>query len=115
MKALLLFVFVTVGYSGTTATLEGQVTDPSGAVIAGAVVKVVSATTGYSRVQATTNTGAYHLSLPVGPYDLRVTVPNFGQYLRTGIQLEVGQTARIDVRLQVAKGTETVNVGATRS
>jgi hypothetical protein len=114
VKGILLLVFVAAGYSqGTNATLEGQVTDPSGAVIAGAMVKVVSAATGYSRAQATTNTGAYHLSLPVGPYDLRVTVPNFGEYLRTGIQLEVGQTARIDVRLQLAKGTETLNVGAS--
>jgi hypothetical protein len=106
-------LFLPVAYSqGTNATLEGQVTDPSGGVIAGAVVKAVSANTGSTRVQTTTNAGAYHLSLPVGPYELRVTVPNFGEYVRSGIQLEVGQTARIDVRLQVAKEKETVNVDA---
>jgi len=113
MKWLLLLVSVCVGYSqGTNATLEGQVTDPSGVVIGGAMVRAVSAETGYTRVQATTNAGAYHLSLPVGPYELRVRVPNFGEYVRSGIQLEVGQTARIDVRLQVAKEMEIVNVDA---
>ena len=113
MRGLLLLMSVCVGYSqGTNAILEGQVTDPSGAVIGGAVVKVVSAETGYTRIQATTNAGAYHLSLPVGPYELRVSVPNFGEYVRSGIQLEVGQTARIDVRLQVAKEKEIVNVDA---
>ena len=113
MRGLLLLMSVCVGYSqGTNATLEGQVTDPSGAVIGGAMVKAVSAETGYTRVQATTSAGAYHLLLPVGPYELRVSVPNFGEYVRSGIQLEVGQTARIDVRLQVAKEKEIVNVDA---
>ena len=78
MRGFLLLMSVCVGYSqGTNATLEGQVTDPSGAVIAGAVVKAVSAETGYTRIQATTNAGAYHLSLPVGPYELRVSVAEF--------------------------------------
>ena len=113
MRVLLLLTLISVGYSqGTNATLEGQVTDPSGGIIAGAVVKAVSANTGYSRVQTTTNAGAYHLSLPVGPYELRVSAPNFGEYVRSVIQLEVGQTARIDVRLRVARERETVNVDA---
>jgi hypothetical protein len=109
---LLLFVCVSVYSQGTNATLEGQVTDPSGGVIAGAVVKVVSANTGFTQIQTTTNAGAYHLSLPVGPYELRVSAANFGEYVRPGIQLEVSRTARIDVQLQVAKEKETVNVDA---
>ena len=114
MRGLLLLMFICVpGYSqGTNATLEGQVTDPSGGVIAGAVVKAVSANTGYTQTQTTTNAGAYHLSLPVGPYELRVSVANFGEYVRSGIQLEVSQTARVDVQLQVAKEKETVSVDA---
>src|SRR5450432_2636889 len=112
MRGLLLLMFIAVpGYSqGTNATLEGQVTDPSGGVIVGAVVKAVSANTGYTQTQTTTNAGAYHLSLPVGPYELRVSVANFGEYVRSGIQLEVSQTARIDVQLQVAKQKETFSV-----
>src|SRR6476646_1239740 len=61
---LLLFVCVSVYSQGTNATLEGQVTDPSGGVIAGAVVKAISANTGFTQIQTTTNAGAYHLSLP---------------------------------------------------
>jgi hypothetical protein len=109
---LLLFVCVPVYSQGTNATLEGQVTDPSGGVIAGAVVKAVSANTGFTQIQATTNAGAYHLSLPVGPYELRVSAANFSEYVRSGIQLEVSRTARIDVQLQVTKEKETVNVDA---
>ena len=109
---LLLFVCVPVYSQGTNATLEGQVTDPSGGVIAGAVVKAISANTGFTQIQTTTNAGAYHLSLPVGPYELRVSAANFSEYVRPGIQLEVSRTARIDVQLQVAKEKETVNVDA---
>ncbi len=36
-------------------------------------------------------------------YELRVSAPNFGEYVRSGIELEVSQTARIDVRLQVSQ------------
>src|SRR5215472_9396195 len=85
----------------TTATLEGQVTDPSGAVIVGASVQAVNSRTGYSRTQATTGVGAYHLTLPVGEYDLLVSAPNFITYKKSSILLNVGQTARLDVELDV--------------
>ena len=39
-------------------------------------------------------------------------MPNFSEYVRSGIQLEVSRTARIDVQLQVTKEKETVNVDA---
>ncbi len=96
----------------TTAVLEGQITDSSGGVIAGAVVEAVSSRTGYTRAQRTTNTGAFHLPLPIGEYQLRVNAPGFAQYVRTGIGLSVGQTARLDVQLRVAKEKDVVNVTA---
>lgn len=96
----------------TRAILEGQVTDPSGAVIAGATVRVEEGKTGYTRTQVTTSAGAYHLALPVGEYELWVTAPNFEEYHQTGIQLDVSQAARIDVPLHVARGKEVVDVQA---
>ena len=115
MRQLLLALAVCAGACAqdTTATLEGQVTDASGSVIAGAVVRATSAKTGYTRVQTTTNTGAYHLLLPVGEFELRVTAANFAEYARAGIQLDVSQTARIDVQLQVTKEKEIVTVNGT--
>jgi hypothetical protein len=97
----------------TRAILEGQVTDPSGAVIAGATVRADNAKTGYTRTQTTTSAGDYHLALPVGEYDLRVSAPNFEEVHQTGIQLDVSQAARIDVQLHVAGGREVVDVHAT--
>jgi hypothetical protein len=94
----------------TTAVLEGQVTDTSGSVIAAAVVRATGVHTGYTRVQETTSAGAYHLSLPVGEYELRVSSPNFAEYVRRGIQLNVSQTARVDVQMQVAREKDVVTV-----
>ena len=94
----------------TSATLEGQITDATGAAISGAVVRAVNRNTGYARQQVATRAGAYHLGLPVGQYDLRVSAPQFAEYLRSGVQLDVSQTARIDVQLQIAKEKEIVTV-----
>ncbi len=94
------------------AILEGQVTDRSGAVIAGATVRIENGRSGYTRTQLTTSAGAYHLALPIGEYELRVSAPNFSDYHRTGVQLDINQSARIDVQLQVAQGKEAVEVNA---
>ena len=94
----------------TTGVLEGQITDASGGVIAGAAVQAVNVKTGYRRTQSTTSAGAYHFALPVGDYDLQVTMPGFAQHLQSAIQLNVSQTARIDIQLRVAKEKDTVNV-----
>lgn len=112
MKTPILALVLCAGAYGqdTSATLEGQVTDSSGSVIAGAAVRATGVHTGYTRTQTTTNAGAYHLSLPVGEYELRVSAPNFAEYVRSGVQLNVSQTARVDVQLQVTKEKDVVTV-----
>jgi len=94
----------------TTAVLEGQITDESGGVIVGAAVRAVNVKTGYQRTQSTTSAGAYHFALPVGDYDLQVTMAGFAQHVQSAIQLNVSQTARIDIQLRVAKEKDTVSV-----
>jgi hypothetical protein len=94
------------------AVLEGQVTDPSGAVVARATVRIADGRTGYTRTQLTTSAGAYHLALPLGEYEFWVSAPNFEEYHQTGIQLDIGQAARIDVQLRVAQSKEAVEVRA---
>jgi hypothetical protein len=112
MKAFLLALVVCLAASAqdTNATLEGQVTDASGAVISGAVVRAVNRNTGYTREQAATRSGTFHLALPVGEYDVRVSAPKFAEYLQQGLQLEVSRTSRVDVQLQVAKEKDVVTV-----
>ncbi|MGC4053801.1 MAG: TonB-dependent receptor [Paludibaculum sp.] len=112
-NALCLFVLsAAVWAQDTGAVLEGQVTDASGGVIAGAVVNATERTTGLARSQSTTNAGAYHLVLPVGEYDLSISAPNLSEFKQSGIVLNVSRTVRVDVQLQVAGSKTSVNVSA---
>lgn len=94
----------------TTAVLEGQITDESGGVVPGATVQAVNGKTGYRRTQNTTTAGAYHFALPVGEYELHITKSGFAEQVRTTIQLNVSQTARIDIQLRVAREKDTITV-----
>jgi len=87
------------------------VTDPSDIVVTAARVPAVNAKTGYTRTQTTTSAGAYHLLVPIGEYTLEVQAINFASYTQTGIQLNVSQTARVDVAVQLV--TEKGAVSAT--
>jgi outer membrane receptor protein involved in Fe transport len=90
------------------ATLRGIVTDPNGAVVAGASVKATQAATGTSRETQTNDEGAYTLSnLPPGGYEVKVEAKGF-DVKATAVQLQVGQTATADVALGVSGVKEEV-------
>ncbi|HJT88390.1 MAG TPA: carboxypeptidase-like regulatory domain-containing protein, partial [Bryobacteraceae bacterium] len=94
-------------------TITGTVSDPAGAVVAAAAVQARNEATGVQYTAATTATGNYTVEqLPVGTYDLSVTVPGFKTYLRQGITVGVAQTLRIDVPLQVGSANESITVQA---
>ena len=115
MKPFLLALAVCLAASAqdTSAVLEGRITDASGAAVPGAVVRAVSRTNGYTREQIATPAGTYHLALPVGEYEVRVSAPRFAEYVRPAMQLDVSQTARVDVQLRVAKEKDVVTVNGT--
>ncbi|HVW84792.1 MAG TPA: carboxypeptidase regulatory-like domain-containing protein [Bryobacteraceae bacterium] len=114
MKTILalLSVCLVAAAQDTTAVLEGLITDPSGGVISGAAVRVTNSANGYTQSQKSSSSGSYHLSLPPGQYVLTVEASNFGRYTRTGVQLNVSQTARIDVSLTLVRDKDTVTVNA---
>ena len=96
---------------GTTATISGNVTDSTGATIAGA--KIVATNLGTNNPQTATSAsdGSYSLLfLPIGDYKVEVTAPGFKKFERTGITLDVNRNARIDAALQVGAMTESVEV-----
>ncbi len=96
-----------------TATLNGAVTDPSGAAVAGAKVSIANKATGLSRETETSAIGFYTLlRLPVGTYDLKVEMQGFKASTRTGVVLSVGAVATLDLRLEIGTATEVVNVTA---
>jgi hypothetical protein len=97
-----------------TASLDGTVTDPSGAVVPAAKVKVVNTSTNFE-VHATTDTDGRFLfpSLPPGgPYTVTVEAAGFNTEERSGLTLDVNQAARLNIQLRVGSATETVKVTA---
>ena len=94
-------------------TITGTVSDPAGAVVPGAKVIAKSPENGSVLETVTTATGNYTLpSLPVGVYDLSVEAAGFTKYIQEGIHIQVVQTARIDVVLQVGSTTQSMTVTA---
>src|SRR5436190_8506337 len=95
-------------------TITGTISDPAGAVIAGAAVQAKNVNTGAVYTAASTTTGNYNLSqLPTGNYELTVTVPGFKRYVRPGVPLPVATTVRIDVPLEVGAASDSVTVTET--
>ena len=110
LLCLLSFCFASAG-AQVTANLSGTVTDPAGAAIAGASVTAVDLGTGASRAAVTDQAGEYRLfELPVGHYELHATKDGFGEKVRTGILLVVGQDATADLSLQVGQVKQQVTV-----
>jgi len=95
------------------SNLEGLVLDPSGAAIPGASVDLRNAATGQTRQTQTNEHGFYSFPLlPVGPYDLEVFKPGFARKVLRGLGLEVARTARVDIRLELAREQASVQVEA---
>ena len=96
-----------------SAALSGRVSDPSGAVIAGATVTARSTETAVERAAITNSEGRYLLlSLPVGAFEIRVAKPGFQEGIRDGIHLFVGQEAVVNFELHLGPVAERIVVNA---
>ena len=111
---LALAPFTTVyGQQAATATIEGVITDPNGAVVPQAKVTAKNTETGFTREISTDDSGVYRLPLlPPGTYDLTVTAANFAELKRSTIRLQVGQKLNLDLTLSVTASAESVNITA---
>jgi carboxypeptidase family protein/TonB-dependent receptor-like protein len=97
-------------------TITGTVSDPTGALVANAPIQVKSVQTGTVYTGASSATGNFTFAqLPPGTYELTVTVPGFKNFIRQNIVVQVTQTVRIDVLLEVGAATESVTVSAETS
>lgn len=97
-------------------TLDGLVTDPSGAAVTGALVAAVNTSTGLTREILTNSSGSYSIpNLEPGTYDVRVSLPGFQSFTATGVRLAVNTAVRVDAQLQVGSVTESLTVAARTS
>jgi hypothetical protein len=93
------------------ANLTGTVTDPSGAIVAGASVTAVATGTAVNRITETNSKGVYFLSaLPIGAYMVTIKHPGFRTAQFDEVTLSVGQTLTQDARLDVAVADTSVEV-----
>ena len=94
-----------------SASITGVVSDPSGAVIAGAAVTATDLDRGTNYPTTTNVAGVYlYPRLLPGRYEVRVESKGFKTITRSDISLEVNQRARVDVAMEVGSVTESVQV-----
>jgi len=95
-------------------TITGRVSEVSGAVIAGAEVRVMNKETGATAVARSNESGNYTIPyLLPGTYALTVEISGFKKVERQGIEAHVGDALNIDIPLQVGNIAESVEVNAT--
>ena len=92
-------------------TVTGVLTDPSGAVIAGAKVTLTDQNKGYLFNETSDNSGRYLFrSIPPGLYSVTSSVTGFEKIERTGIHVDVNQNATANLHLKVSSSSQTVEV-----
>jgi hypothetical protein len=112
LSACLLIVFGSVpehhAQQSNAATLRGIITDPNGAVVAGAAVKATHVATGMMRETQTDDEGVYVLTnLRPGVYEVRVEAQGFN-VTTSAVQLQAGQSATTDLMLGISSLSEEV-------
>jgi hypothetical protein len=114
---LVLVTLFLIGYgigqlrAQTTAQITGTITDAQDAAVPGATVVVTSVDTSIAQTSKTNALGVYTVSfLKPGPYRIDISATGFRPLSRTGVVLEVAQTATLNFRLQVGANVETVTV-----
>ncbi|HEV7239048.1 MAG TPA: TonB-dependent receptor [Thermoanaerobaculia bacterium] len=116
LVVLLLLLIPTLLFAqsqATTGVIEGTVTDSSGGVLPGVTVTARNTATNYEQVQVTDAQGRFRfVLLPLGPYELKASLEGFAPQTVTGIDLGVGQTRVVELKLSQAAVSESLVVTA---
>jgi hypothetical protein len=100
----------------TNGSIQGTVTDPSGAAVSGADVTGRNLDTGLTVATVTSDAGLYSLAnLPPGRYSVGVQGPGMKKYSREGVTVQTGGTVSLDVQMQLGGISENITVSADAS
>jgi hypothetical protein len=100
-------------FGQTLGEITGRVSDPSGAGVPGATVTLTSVSTNAVRTTDTTSSGDYTFpSVPPGFYNVKTEHKGFKTATSNNVEVQVQQTVRLDVSLQVGQVSESVEVSA---
>ncbi len=97
----------------TRGTISGRVTDPSGAVIAGANVVVSNTAMGTKTAIETNSEGIYRAPLlSPGLYDIEVSAPGFKKALRNAVEVRVADRLDINIAMEIGASEQQVTVAS---
>lgn len=95
-------------------SLVGDITDPSGATVAGALVGITNRDNGYTQQTTADDNGHYSFqNVNAGVYDVKITAPGFQSVTRPGVTVAINNAARLDLTLKVGELSDQVTVEAT--
>src|SRR6202034_3166029 len=104
-------VLASLAMAQSTSSLNGNVSDSSGAAVAGAKITLTDPATGSQRTTTSNGSGLYQfLDVPPGEYHLDATATGFAPYVAPKITLMVKLPSTVSIRLQVAGVTQSVDV-----
>src|SRR5467141_2495554 len=99
------------GAQSTGGRIRGTVMDPSGGAVPAATVQLINDATHATReVQSGANGEYIFIEVPVGTYEIDLTIQGFKKYVRKGIALDLNQVLTVDIALQLGGSTEVVEV-----
>src|SRR2546422_3785197 len=114
LLALLFSLLAVNAHARFKASLQGTVTDPNGAAVAGAKVNITEQSTGLSRETLTSDQGFYRISeLPPGRYTVTVQAAGFKQSISKDVDVKAEEPRGFDVTVQVGAVQEEVTVTAS--
>ena len=114
LSLLLLFLAGSASAQVSTASINGVIRDPTGAVVPGASIVLTNVDTSVARTSTANTAGAYgFVSIPPGNYTIESTAKGFSSQKLGPFLLAVGQAATFDFALTVGTETQVVNVKAT--
>src|SRR5260370_4872217 len=101
-------------FAQTAGSISGEVKDQSGAVAPNAAVTVTNSETNVTRSTITNAAGIYSFpDLTPGIYQVKVTAAGFATVVKSNIELQVQQTARVDFSLSLGQASQTIEVSAS--
>lgn len=98
-------------WSQALSSINGTVTDSSGAVLPGATVVITNTATGVAKTAQTSSAGTYTVTdLIPGTYTVKFDAPQFTSSVHAGVGVEVGRASTVNASLQTGSTTQTVEV-----
>ncbi len=111
LPAVLLLILSISAFGQSTATLQGRVVDPSGAVVPNAKITVRDQATGVERTAQSDSDGNYQVAaLPPGTYRIEAQAQGFQTQVINDLKLDVARTETQDIHLTVGAFTQEVTV-----